>query len=316
MKQIAALILLLFSLSSYSQEEASELKYMHGLSYQGNQVFQLERYLITVVREKIQPNEKGIKKTIKKNQYIDQPTITEDADLGRENVLLIGEQKTEKFRSDVHSYAICYIIPESDKESTIVLLQTAMERNPKIERAFMQAFVDNKLEAYVSDKWSTSEINFLGKDIKLGIEGRWMQPNSLQTPYNNGQVSWLIFDSKEDAEIDKSIRIEGNKKAPNFKVAVDIDVPVIFEGKQVTAKKTVHKSTIPGFLNKTLGGGYKYLVVYYVVAEVNGKYVSTILSYYSDDENDTKLAAFPAEFMCLGTDPCDKQEPAKVDNAE
>lgn len=71
-----------------------------------------------------------------------------------------------------------------------------------------------------------------------------------------------------------------------------------FEGKPAVARRIVIKpeKSVAEFITRTPS---RILVVYYVIQEVRGAYVSCILSHYVDNEEDYKLSPLLQEVMSI-----------------
>ncbi len=139
-----------------------------------------------------------------------------------------------------------------------------------------------------------SSLDFLGHNIALGNTCHWMGPDNMQCTHY-GQMNWSVYKTMADAEEYKQIQIDANKAKKLTKVISEEKVPVIFEGVETIADRIVFKVKLP----KMVTGGSNALIVYYVAAEVHGKFVHCVMSFYEDEAPQGKLAPFIAEVMKL-----------------
>ena len=112
----------------------------------------------------------------------------------------------------------------------------------------------------------------------MGPVCRWMSPHNIQCP-NYGQMNWAIFDNLQQAEEYRDTHFEMARNRSLVDIKEDKWIALKFEGQETKARRTKVKIQIP----KLVMGGSNMLVVYYVTGHVRGKYVTCVLSHYTDD---------------------------------
>ena len=291
------LLILFILISSVSFAQDNPLMYMHGLSENGNQIYEISGYTISVVKNKAKFQEKDIKK-LKKKYYLTNITAEySDETLGCENKIIESTYIIDKDLPDVLANQLCYILPYDEKELIVILFQTTENRNRKLEQEFLKAYFDKELSKYVTniDRWTADSLNFVGRTIELGGACRWMSPNNVQCS-GLGQMSWSTFETLEDAKLNnQTLLSKKDLEKSGFMVISEKDINILFEEIPTIAKRMVYKIKMPKFLM----GGRNILVVYYVVQKVRGTYVSCILSYYAKKEDDYELAPLLKEVMSI-----------------
>ncbi|HEX4887408.1 MAG TPA: hypothetical protein VFV37_05110 [Luteibaculaceae bacterium] len=108
-------------------------------------------------------------------------------------------------------------------------------------------------------------------------------------------MNWSEFSSLERAK-----QMTEGQKALNASLKMgdvleDVEVDVIFEGQPTKALRRTLKIKIP----QLIMGGSNILIIYYVTAQVNNRYISCTLSHYTDDVNAKKLPPLLREVMAL-----------------
>ena len=95
-------------------------------------------------------------------------------------------------------------------------------------------------------------------------------------------MNWSVHGTLATAKSAIANQLLATKSKKGGKVIAELNVPVIFEGTEATAKKVIYDFT---GLNSLLAGasGGKTLTVYYVAAAVRGNYVSCVMSFWNND---------------------------------
>ncbi|HCO67912.1 MAG TPA: hypothetical protein DIT04_09205 [Dysgonomonas sp.] len=281
-----------FSLNVQSQNNL--LADMQGLTYEEGIIFEIEGYTIHIERNNISLNKKGIEKVKKKYDIKNVISEYRDTRWKWENYVIEAE-KTDKKVPGLTTYQLSYLIPETDNITTVVYFESPNRKDTLIEQAFMNAFFTRQINRYVTDSWNAEEMDFAGRKIPLGNICAWISPYNVHCP-SFGQISWSVFRTKEDAEINNYAMYLTNKYSDMHNVVSEEErVPVIFEGYPVNAKRVTYKLK----RSKILLGGRNLQAVYYVVQKVRGKYMSCILSHYIEDKENYQLAPLLQEVMKL-----------------
>ncbi len=137
-------------------------------------------------------------------------------------------------------------------------------------------------------------LDFIGRTIYLpDLFCGWRYPHNVQCP-GAGQMNWAVFDTLSLAEAYVAARHQIVARGRWVKVVKEEKVRVKFEGMETTALKVRLKIKLPKFLI-----GDQRAVVYFITAQVRGKYVGCILSQYETDAPINGLAPLLSEVMTL-----------------
>lgn len=290
MKYILSFVLfILLSASMFSQEY--NLAGMQGLrNGKGEVMLELSGYEIAVTTVKGQINNEKTIDAIKKKYNIE-IVLAEysEPEIERTNKIIESESKI-KDRPKVKLSQVCYIFGKSDKEVEVVSFQTLNQRDIVLEEEVVRVFLENGLTYYISDERTANSISFAGREINLGSACNWMSPHNVNC--KGGQMSWSEFPSFESANLDINTRIDANVNE-NISILAEDDIDVVFEGIPSLAHRVVYKQK-SGFGRRT-----NPLIVYYIVQEVRGRYVSCVLSNYGYNRNDYELAPLLREVMSI-----------------
>lgn len=131
------------------------------------------------------------------------------------------------------------------------------------------------------------------RTIELNSSCQRMNVNSIQCLYI-GQMNWSLHKSLEGAKMQTQVQYEATKG--KGKLLEEEEVPIIFEGKESTAIRTLYKIKVP----KIVMGCSNELINYYVSEEIRGRYISCVLSHYSNDSlTENGVPALLAKVMKL-----------------
>jgi hypothetical protein len=277
-----------FSHNVIAQGE-NRFKNFHGLvnPQTGDHFFEAEGYEIFIQLIDNTLDEKGIAKIRKKYNV-------KDAALTTDSVTKLKILSGTKQANGTTAYYVFYLIPETAKKTTVIGFARPDGRDVKLEQDFVNSHIANKIPDFVYTKIAIDSIDFVGRTIVLGPICQWMSPHNIQCP-DRGQMNWAIFDNLKQAEEyrDRHFAITKEKNLINVKEEKWINLK--FEGRETKALRTKTKIQVP----KLIMGGSNVLVVYYVTGEVRGKYVTCILSQYTDDVSGEKLAPLLSEVLEL-----------------
>jgi hypothetical protein len=260
MRITALLISLAFSFQLAAQDN-SRFKNFHGLvnPQNGDHFFEAEGYDIFIQLLETSLDEKGITKIRKKYEIKDAPLSTDSVTKLK---VLFGT----KVVNETNTHYCFYLIPETEKKTTVVGFARQLPRDIKLEREFVRAHLENKIPDYVYGKIAIDSIDFVGRFIQLGPACHWMGPHNIQCP-DQGQMNWAIFDSQKQAEEYRDTRLALPKSKSLADVKEEKWITLKFEGQETKALRTKVKVQLPKFVM----GGSNMLVVYYVTAPLRGK---------------------------------------------
>ena len=272
----------------HAQHE-SRFRNFHGIIQNDAQYFEAEGYAIFIHKEKFGVDEKGLKK-IKKKYKIDNEQSTTDSILrSPANVLACKMQK-----DGLTSYLTYYLLSGSGVETTVIGFARSIERDTVLEQEFVNAYLSRNIPSFVYTQLVIDSIDFVGRTIILGSACHWMSPHNIQCS-DVGQMNWAIFDNQKNAENFRDAQYNLTKSKNLTSILKEEWITVIFEGEEVRALRSKVKIQIPKFVM----GGSNVLIVYYVTAEVRGKFVTCIMSHYTDDADENQLPYLLSEVMEL-----------------
>lgn len=286
--QAAIILLMVGSVTLLFAQDNNRFKNFHGIVVEGNHFFEAEGYEMFVRTADYALNEKGISKMIK--QYDMKGAHRTDTVFHDKSIVLVKKEMQNGFELT----SVCYLLPEDDYSTTVIGL-AGFGRNISLEHFLVQAWLNKSIPDDVYTSLSIGgSFNFMGRKVSLGAMCRWMSPHNIQCP-NNGQMSWSIFDSEQAALANRDLQIALTKNKSLTNIKSDTLVPVTFEGVKVQARKTEVKIKLPTLVM----GGSNVLIVYYVVVNIREKYVTCVLSHYTDDVGGKTLAPLLREVMTL-----------------
>jgi hypothetical protein len=254
-------------------QDANRFKNFHGIRNTQNNVdyFEAEGYQIIIQTLEYGVDEKGISK-IKKRYSI------KDGALKTDSVTNLKVLTQTLHDNGVTAYGTYYLIPKTEKRTTIVGFIRPKSRDIRLERDFVKSYMSNKIPSFIYTRMEIDSINFVGRMIKLGPICRWMGPHNVQCP-DYGQMNWAIFDNLSQAEEYRETHFQMVKGKGLTDIKEEKWMTLKFEGQETKALRTKVKIQLPKFAM----GGSNILIVYYVTGQVRGKYVTCILSHYTDD---------------------------------
>ncbi|MBA2613434.1 MAG: hypothetical protein H0U95_15825 [Bacteroidetes bacterium] len=284
-------LLTLISLLTFAQNNqvSPTIAYAQGIVQTNATFFDTEGYNVFLQVFEYNFDEKGINKVKKKFSIPKETIANEDTEFPNAKILLTldtnGESKT---------HSIYYLISGGQGKIKVIGFSTLADRVKTIEREFYEAILSNSLPKNIYTPMQVDTIQFAGRGINLGPACLWRGIRNIQCP-DKGQMSWTELSS-----LDRAKQITAGQKANNAnlkmgKVLEDTEVDILFEGQPTKVLKRKLKITIPQFIM----GGSNILIIYYVTTEVRGRYVSCVLSHYTDDIGAKKLPPLLKEVMEL-----------------
>lgn len=189
--------------------------------------------------------------------------------------------QADKVDDKITSYYIVYVLENKGKTSVVSF--SSLE---KPDDAFFKSFIDQFLgEGFPNDIYADQKIDsikYVNRYIKLGPGCHWMGVRNVQCPYN-GQMDWTLHKSLKAAKEFNEQREYISTNQRKLKLVSKDPVNVIFEGKKTTALKVVYDVKGLNSWIIRLQSGAKNLIVYYIAEEIDGKFVSCILSHWDND---------------------------------
>lgn len=273
------------------------LSYGQTINFQNAQAIAQEQITFydaegySIFQQEFQYNfdEKGIGKVKKKYSIPKELQPTEDNDFPGAKIFTTIDTKGESKTQSVH-----YILQSGQGKIKVIGFSTLCDRVKNIEKEYYTAILSNTLPKEIFTPMQVDKVQFSGREIELGPACRWMGVRNLQCP-NMGQMSWSEFSSYERAK-----QMTDGQKALNSSLKMgdvleDTEIDILFEGQPTKALKRKLKIKIP----QLIMGGSNILIIYYVTTEVKGRYVSCVLSHYTDDIGAKKLPPLLREVMQL-----------------
>ncbi len=251
--------------------------------------YETEGYSIFVEDYKSGFDEKGIKKLKKKFSIAKDNVAIEDADFPHAKVFVESVMKGKAKMESVY----CMIEGGSGKVK-VIGFATLCGRVKSIEKEFYNAIVMDDVPRYVYTTMYVDTIKFAGRDLGLGPACRWMGAHNMQCP-DMGQMNWSEFTSEERARQMLIAQQEITASMAMGEVIEEKEIDIDFEGQEVKALRMEWQIKVP----RLIMGGSNVLIIYYVLAEVRGRYVACVLSHYSDDVGAKELPPLLNEVMKL-----------------
>lgn len=170
---------------------------------------------------------------------------------------------------------VIFILEKQNYSVTTFQFQTYNQRDILLEKAFIKAFSENRLDEYISEDWLASKINILSQNIVLSNNCRWIKPHAVEC--GGSQILWSEFISLEDAilDIDNRIRMYD---VVSLEYISETDIDVFFLGIPTVARKVVFR--------KANDDTNQLQVYYYLVQEIDDRSVSCVLSNPVESEED------------------------------
>ncbi|NDV79257.1 hypothetical protein [Dysgonomonas sp. 511] len=186
-----------------------------------------------------------------------------------------------------------YLISEPEKGITTIIFQTLNQRNPQLEQAIVQIYLDGKIDDYITDLRADS-IQFAGRTIHLGNACLWRSAHNVYCM--GGQISWSEHTSFEAANQDINNRIAANADGKDVVVLDEGPLDIMFEGIPSLAYRVAYQQEEK---YEIAASAARSLIVYYIVQEVRGRYMSCVLSNYGYNRNDYRLSPLLQQVMSI-----------------
>ena len=205
---------------------------------------------------------------------------------------------TSKIDEKITNYYTVYILGHKGKTS-VVSFSSLEQPNNSLFISFIEQFLGDGFSDEIYADQKIDSIKYVNRYIKLGPGCHWMGVRNVQCPYN-GQMDWTLHSSLQAAKAFNEQREYISTHQRKLKLVSKDPVNVIFEGKKTTALKVVYDvKGLNSWILKLQSGAEK-LIVYYIAEEIDGKFVSCILSHWDNDRMQANgLPALLGEVMEL-----------------
>ncbi|WP_430401674.1 hypothetical protein [Fluviicola sp.] len=289
MKRILIGIFLLTIFNSIAQ--STTIQNLQAVKDGNQTLYNTEGYDVAQIDFELYFDEKGFRKVKNKLGIPKETPIFDSPDFP--NVKVIEQNVME---NGIVSHSIYFLSTPRWGILKVVAFGTSCSRVPAIEKELYTEIIKKTLPKSVFTSLTVDTVMFAGRPVDFGPPCQWMGPRNLQCP-NHGQMNWSEFtDSVRARQMITNQKIR-NDDPGKYSVLEQKQVDVIFEGQEVKALRCTLKINIP----ELIMGGSNVLIVYYVNAKVRDRYVSCVLSQYTDDVGvkTNKLAQLLAQVMQL-----------------
>ena len=286
------LFFLCFTISAYAQTRDENLHNMiQGIRQEAITFYEVSGYQVFHQALQKPISEKSIKKFKKKygfDKYLLPSTIKLDQEY------LVFETSRSLVEGNLQPGRAHYTYQDEKGNGFLIGFTYLSSRDTAIEHYMVNTIRSKTLPETVYSPQRVDSIKYAGRYIQLGPACRWMNTHNIQCP-NYGQMNWSEFrDSTRAVEMTEFQRALNNQKFLTKEKESNYE-DVLFEGVETRVLRTKVKIKLP----KLVVGGSNVLVVYYVTAKVRDRYVSCVLSHYTDDVNAEGLPPLLSEVMEL-----------------
>lgn len=260
---------------------------IHGLKNEkGEMLFEVSGYTISVYEVKGSVDDEGTLRLVEKAYGLDHILMTyTDSTLNMKNKIIEG--LIDALGLPVQISQKCILLQKENEIITVLYLETSIKRDFVLEEEIVQACIDGQLSKYASEGKTAFSMTLAGKKIDLPYGAEWVTPNRIVK--ENALVNWSEFSSASRANqyLSNQINID---KAERLEYIKENEIDVLFDGKPVMARRFV-------FRDPSSGSVSNYMITYYLVCELRGRYVACILSYYGYASDDFYLPALLESVM-------------------
>ncbi|SHF16568.1 hypothetical protein [Pedobacter caeni] len=290
-----SLFFLFMSIHVFGQADDGLLSRLQGLYNQKIEFYNVDGFEISSQKFDVEFSKKNIVKNFKKSGIREADLNKTDSLLKFDN-LYVGRSE-EKVKGIVFNHHY-YFIESPDKKLVGISFSTMNKDDKAFERSFVTLIKNNAIPNSVFNSMNPDSLNFAGRKIALGEGCRYMGVNNVQCP-SNGQMSWSIHKTLEDASQTVNDQWKLIREQKGGKSLSDTTVNVVFEGREAIAKKMVYGlKGINSLLIKM--DGAKTLTVYAVASPVKNGFISCIMSFWdSDNVNRNGLPRLLEKVMTL-----------------
>ncbi|WP_299242283.1 hypothetical protein [uncultured Aquimarina sp.] len=293
-KKFSVIILIIIFQTGFAQDEGM-FERLRAIRNSGTTFYNVDGIDFTSQNISSEFNDKNLKKAYRKNKIKKKDVKIADKQLKFENYKVV---KREEFENALVSVSVNYFVKNNDNRISIFWFGYYDNDNPEFERKMIELIINNKIPKTCFSSIKTDNINFAGREIKLGGNCNWMNINNIQCPYY-GQMNWSVHKTKESADLSIKNALKATKTKNGGKVISEEEVDIIFEEVTTKAKKVYYDFTGVTSLFASMSGG-KNLTIYYVSEKLRDNYVSCVLSFWNNDSiNPSGLPPLLEEVMSI-----------------
>lgn len=269
---------LLLSFSVFGQGNEAMFSRLQGLFTNKTEFYNIDGFDISSQKFDAEFSKKNVLKNFKRYGVKEAELNTADSLLTFNNWYV---NKTTEQVKGVLINSSYYFVESTDKK-LIGISFSAMNKSDKdFERSFVTLIRNNAIPNSVFNSLDLDSLNFAGRKIAVGEGCRYMGVNNVQCP-SNGQMSWSVHKTQEDATQTVSDYWKTIREQKGGKAVSDTTVNVVFEGKETTARKMIYGfKGVNSLLIKM--DGAKTLTVYAVACPVKNNFVSCVMSFWNTD---------------------------------
>ncbi|RYE23670.1 MAG: hypothetical protein EOP51_09850 [Sphingobacteriales bacterium] len=182
-----------------------------------------------------------------------------------------------------------FVQVSGDSVEGVKYIGNAANAQPLVKEVAMFLANNPMPDSVLSDLNNVQTMPLAGRNVPLQAGAcRWMDPGSLQCA-DYGQISWTLHPTEAEATKAMNDQIALNKTKKGIDVTAETDVSVLFEDVATIAHKKEMKLKA-GVVGVMAGlPGSNMLNVYYLVAEVRGRWVYCMLSHWKNNSTGDKL---------------------------
>lgn len=259
----------------------------------GDIMFEARGYKIAITTVKGKTTDKKVLKRIKKDFALEDAISYTETISGMEAIVLESTKHIDSLSKGKDNKSL-YLFSKSKNENQAFSFYTNNEKDKNFETDFIKAYLNNEITNPYIETWTADKIYIAGDTVKLGTACHWMWPNCVG--FYNASFQWSEFQTYEEALDDRdnniaSIYTDGNR------VLSDEDIYVNFMGVPTTAYRVVSAYSPNSYLFR------HSTAQYYIAEEINGHYLSCILSCPVTNKNDYGLNILLSRFMELAVVP-------------
>lgn len=294
---LLSFLFIVVSLPIFSQDDYNFTGLQGLKSGSGDILFEIGGYNISVSHIPGDVNSSTVLNSLKEKYNLgDILADYSESQISFTNRVIEAESEVANKTNEKQNHVL-YLVGRQSENVTAIHLQTYNQRDIVLEQSFVKAFLNNQLNEFVSEDWSATSIDFVGQEILLGEECRWIKPHHVRC--GDAQIIWSEFPSYEEAllDINNRIRIYSNTL---FDIVSEGDIDVLFEGRSSVAHRVVYQ--------RKEAGDIPFSICYYIVQEIDGRNVSCMLSTPGYRPNDYGLASLLQQVMTIPVLPEDAFE--------
>ena len=185
-------------------------------------------------------------------------------------------------RNKTGPYSVYYFLPVTADTVLGIFISNYKLPDKALERELADLVLHSTIPDSLISYLNPPVVLLAGRSIPVNMHCLWAGANVMQCT-GLGEMNWSLHPDMEEARSQTEAQEATNRDIKQFTVEQEEEVPVVFEGVPVTARRLrLHAKGVKGLLMKKMEGS-RTLIVYYITAPVRGRYVSCVLSYWTSD---------------------------------